>query len=120
MAARETPRQTVLKTAGAPVGNVTALAPVEIWIDGLTTVTGLALDSATGHLYVSDADAGTVTRVAPDRTRTLMARGLDHPMGLALDANGRLLIAEERAGRVVRVEAGGGRTPLATGLRQPR
>ena len=110
----------VPSTAGAPVGGVTALAPVEIWIDGLTTVNGLAIDSATGHLYVSDADAGTVTRVAPDRTRTVIARGLDRPMGLALDVNRRLLIAEERAGRVVRVEAGGGRTPLATGLHQPR
>ena len=107
-------------TAGAPVGNVTALAPVEIWIDGLTTVKGLAIDPVAGNLYVSDSDAGTVTRVAPDQTRTVIARGLDHPMGLALDASSRLLIAEERAGRVVRVEAGGGRTPVATGLRQPR
>jgi RHS repeat-associated protein len=109
----------VPSTAGGPAANVTALAPVEVWADGLRNVTGLAIDAA-GNLYVSDAAAGTVTRVAPDRSRTVVVRGLDQPMGLALDANGRLVICEERGGRVVRVEATGGRTSLATGLRQPR
>jgi RHS repeat-associated protein len=106
-------------TVGAPLGNVAALAPVEVWVDGLATVGGLALD-ARGHLYVSDADAGTVTRVAPDGTRTVVARGLDRPVGLAFDATGQLLIVEERAGRIVRVEPGGGRIAVATGLQQPR
>jgi RHS repeat-associated protein len=106
-------------TASAPVERITALAPVEIWIDGLGRVGAVATD-AQANLYISDVDAGTVTRVAPDRSRSVVAIGLDRPMGLALDASGRLLIAEERAGRVVRVEPGGTRTPLATGVLQPR
>jgi len=106
-------------TVGAPRGSVTSQTPVEVWADGFTSADGIAIDSS-GHLYVSDSDAGTVTQVAPDRTRTVVARGLDQPKGLAVDASGHLLIAEERAGRVVRVEPGGGRIALATGLPRPR
>src|SRR5262245_50979119 len=106
-------------TAGAPVDTIAALAPPEIWIDGFRSIGGIALDSS-GVLYVADTEAGTVTRVAPDRSRVLVATGLDRPVGLAVDADGRLLIAEEQGGRVVRVEAGGGRTPLAAGLHHPR
>jgi len=106
-------------TATAPVETITALAPTEIWVDGFRTVNGIVVDDH-DNLYVSDADAGTVTRVAPDRSRTVVATGLDRPIGLALDLSGRLLIAEERAGRVVRVEPAAGRTTLATGIQQPR
>ena len=106
-------------TASAPVEKIAALAPVEIWIDGLGRV-GAVVTDAQANLYISDVEAGTVTRVAPDRSRSVVAVGLDRPMGLALDASGRLLIAEERAGRVVRVEPGGTRTPLAAGILQPR
>jgi sugar lactone lactonase YvrE len=105
-------------TLGPPL-NVTALGPLEIWADGFGLVGSVAADSV-GHLYVTDTDAGTVTCVAPDRSRTVVARGLDQPLGIALDAGGRLLIAEEGAGRVVRVEPGGGRIAVATGLRRPR
>src|SRR5439155_2036530 len=58
--------------------------------------------------------AGTVTRIAPNHTRTVIASGLQRPVGLAFDAAGRLLIAEEKAGRVVRVEANGQRTVIVT------
>jgi RHS repeat-associated protein len=109
----------VPSTASAPVDTLTALAPIEIWIDGLGRAGGVATD-AHANLYVSDVDAGTVTRVAPDRSHSVVAGGLDYPIGLALDATGRLLIAEERAGRVVRVEPGGGRTPIVSGIVQPR
>jgi RHS repeat-associated protein len=106
-------------TASAPMGTITALAPVEIWVDGLGFVAGVVVDGD-GNLYVSDRDGGTVIRVARNQHRTVVASGLDHPMGLALDGVGRLLIAEEGAGRVLRVETGGALTPLATGIRDPR
>src|SRR5262249_55783044 len=64
--------------------------------------------------------AGTVTRIAPDQSATVVLRGLERPIGLAFDLEGRLLVAEERAGRVTRREANGSRTTLASGIKQPR
>jgi sugar lactone lactonase YvrE len=96
-----------------------ALAPVEIYSDGFGHLRGIAVD-ASGNVYVADRQAGTVTRVALDRSRTIVASGLDRPIGLTFDLEGRLLIAEERAARVVRLEASGVRTSVITGVKQPR
>src|SRR5262249_57971203 len=63
---------------------------------------------------------GTVPRVAPDQSATVVRRGLERPIGLAFDLEGRLLVAEERAGRVTRREPNGSRTTLASGIKQPR
>jgi RHS repeat-associated protein len=98
---------------------LTALDPVEVYADGFQDLRGIAVDAA-GNVFVADRAAGTVTRIAPDRTKTLVASGLERPIGLAVDLAGRLLIAEEKAARVVRVEPSGPRTPLVTGVKQPR
>lgn len=95
------------------------LAPVEIHADGFTDVRGVVVDGA-GNVFVADREAGTVTRIAPDHTRTIVAAALERPIGLAVDPVGRLLIAEERAGRVVRVEPNGGRTAIVGNVKQPR
>ncbi len=97
----------------------TAVSPLEVYADGFLDLRGIALDGD-GNVFVVDREAGTVTRIARDRSRLVVASGLERPIGLALDLDGRLLIAEERAGRVVRLEANGGRTPLVTGVKQPR
>jgi RHS repeat-associated protein len=106
-------------TAGAPPESVTALAPAEVWADGFGFVSGLTLDEH-DNLYVADADRGTITRMGPDRRRTLVASNLDRPVGLTVDGDGRLLVAEEKADRVVRLEPDGRLTPMAVGLRRPR
>ena len=103
----------------APLHPITALAPIEILAAGFGSLRGVAVDPA-GNVYVADRDAGTVTRIAPDQRRVLVATGLQRPIGLAFDLDGRLLIAEERAGRVVRVEAKRRRTPVMTNVKQPR
>jgi RHS repeat-associated protein len=103
-------------TAGPPL---TALAPVETLVSGQRELVGVAV-AADGTAYVSDVRAGTVLRVTPSGTETVVARGLDGPLGLALDAQGRLLVAEGRAERVVRIESDGALTVLASGLRKPR
>ena len=69
---------------------------------------------------MSDRAAGTVIRIAPDQSTTVVARGLERPVGLAFDLEGRLLVAEERAGRITRREADGSRTTLVSGIKQPR
>ena len=98
---------------------LTALDPVEVYIDGFGDLRGIAVDPA-GNVFVSDRAAGRVTRIAPDRTKTILVSGLERPIGLAFDLSGRLLIAEEREARVVRLEPGGALTPLVTGIKQPR
>ena len=105
-------------TSGAPVDPIDARAPVEILADGLGVLRGIAVDAG-GAVYVADRDAGTVTRIGTDASRTIVADALDRPVGLAIDSSGRLVIAEERAGRVVRVESGGARTVLLE-AQQPR
>ena len=101
--------------AASPV----ALAPMSVWARGLLQPRGVAVDSQ-DNVYVSDREAGTVTRVGPDQSTTVVLRGLERPIGLAFDLQGRLLVAEERAGRITRRESNGSRTTLVSGIKQPR
>jgi RHS repeat-associated protein len=98
---------------------LTALAPVEILLDGQRELVGVAI-TADGVAYVSDYQLGAVLRLAPSGQLGLAVGGLDRPAGLALDADGRLLVAEEHGGRVLRLEPSGALTTLAGGLRKPR
>ena len=104
---------------GAVGSQPVALAPVSVWARGFLQPRGLVVDSDDA-VYVSDRAAGTVTRIAPDQSTTVVLRGLERPVGLALDLEGRLLIAEERAGRLTRREANGSRVTLVSGIKQPR
>jgi len=72
-----------------------------------------------GTVYVSDARHGEILKVSPAGAATVIAAGLHHPSGLALDGEA-LLIAEERAGRVLRLSPAGAVTIVATGMRRPR
>src|SRR2546423_13341907 len=80
-------------TSGAPVGPVTATAPVEVWADGLGDLRGVALDAG-GAVYVADRLAGTVIRIAADRSRAVIVSGLDRPVGLAFDPSRRPPLAQ--------------------------
>ena len=95
------------------------LAPASVWARGFLQPRGVVVD-AQSAVYVSDRAAGTVTRIDPDQSTTVVMRGLERPVGLALDLEGRLLVAEERAGRIARREADGSRTTLVSGITQPR
>ena len=103
----------------APPQPITALAPVEIVLDGQGDLTGVVV-AADGSVLVSDRSAGTVLRVLPGGQTQVAVMGLDRPGGLALDEQERLLIAEEHAGVVTRVEASGARTIVAAGIKAPR
>ena len=98
---------------------ISALDAFETWADGFRELRGIAVGHD-GSVYVADRATGTVTRIAPDRTLTTVARTLERPVGLAFDFAGRLLVAEERAGRVVRLEANGSRTVVIADIKQPR
>src|SRR5262249_19029929 len=96
-----------------------ALAPAEIWVDGLGDLRGVAVD-ADGAVHVADRSGGTVMKLNQDRSRTVVASGLDRPSGLAFDASGRLLIGGEGAHRVIRMEADGTHTTLMANIDSPR
>lgn len=99
--------------------SISALDPFEIYADGFGDLRGIVVDDD-GNVLVTDRDTGTITRIAPDRSHSIVASRLERPIGLALDREGRLLVAEERAGRVVRIEPNGRRTTLVSGIKQPR
>ncbi len=93
-------------------GDVVRIGDRAVLIDRLEVPTGLASDGET--LYVADWGTGQVRSVAADGTTGLVASGLDHPEGLALDGAGHLLVAEEGADRVTSIDlATGDRTVVA-------
>ena len=102
---------------GGPSG-VRALAPFDVLVDGLDEPSGIAVDSDE-RVFVADRSRGTVIRIAPDGTRTVVARRLKHPGGLAVDAEARVLVAEEGGGRVLRLDGPAPQT-VASGLDAPR
>ncbi len=99
--------------------SISALDPFQVYADGFGDLRGIVVDD-TGNVLVADRATGTITRVAPDRSHSIVASRLERPIGLALDREGRLLVAEERAGRVIRIEPNGRRTTLVSGIKQPR
>ena len=98
---------------------VSALAPVEIVAEGLGHLRGVAVNES-GAVFVTDAKAGTLLRVAPDGARALVMERLRHPVGVAVDREGRLVVVEEGRRQVLRLETGGGATSLISGIRHPR
>src|SRR3989304_4290638 len=66
---------------------VSALAPVEIVAEGLGHLRGVAVDES-GAGFVTDAEAGTLLRVAPDGARGLVMERLRPPGGGAGERGG--------------------------------
>ncbi|MFL5625558.1 MAG: hypothetical protein ACJ788_08180 [Ktedonobacteraceae bacterium] len=74
----------------------------------------LVLDTQS-HLLFSDFYNGTISRVNPDKTATVLLRGIAGPEGMIVLANGTMIIAEQRTNRILSL-APGSSTP--TVLRQ--
>ena len=108
----------LLPVGGSTPGGVRALAPVEVFVDGLDEPRGLAIDSD-DNVFVAERVSGTVLRLTRDGARAIVARGLKHPFALAVDAEARVIVSEEGGGRVLRLDAAGPQI-LVTGLRRPR
>ena len=89
----------------------TALAPVEVVLEGLQDPAFLAID-ADNIVFISEERAGRVLQIFPDgRVRSVIDH-LKKPRGLAVDDNGTLYIAAEESkgtkakGLVLKWEAG--------------
>ena len=110
----------ILTPAATPIPHtLTAMAPVEIWAQGLGDLRGIAVD-VEGRAWVTDYSGGRVLRVERTGTARVVATGLRGPVGIALDDTGRVLVAEEAAGRIVAVGPQGTLDVVASGLDSPR
>lgn len=102
---------------------------------GFESLSAIATDS-TGHVYVADGEAGTISKIAPDGTVTLLA-GLagsngfvdgvgsaarfDGPEGIALDPAGNLYVADDGNRAIRRIAPDGavttvGGSPTSIGI----
>ena len=75
-------------SALAPPPPITALAAFEVLADGFGALRGIAVDDD-DRVYVADRETGTVTRLDVEG-RSVIARRLERPVGLALGLDGRL------------------------------
>lgn len=85
---------------------------------GLDQPTGIAV-LAGGSLVVAEAGAGRVLVVGADDAVTVLAAGLGHPVGVAVDAEQRCYASDDRRGTVVRI-ADGAPVVVAEGLDGPQ
>lgn len=101
----------------------TALAPVEVVLEGLQDPAFLAID-ADNIVFISEERAGRVLQISPDGRVQSVVEGLKKPRGLAVDDNGTLYIAAEESkgtktkGLVLKWE-GGSLQVLTSGLKKP-
>jgi len=85
---------------------------------------GLAFDGA-GNLYASDGgpdvgEPGSITKIAPDGTETLVVSGLGGLRGLAFDPNGNLFAAGHDNNVIYKITPGGSVNIFANGLNVPQ
>ncbi len=77
----------------------------------------IALSAGGESIYVTENNAGRVTRInLQTRRRALAAEGLDRPEGIAVMGDGTLIVAEVGKKRLVVISEDGSITPLAEDL----
>lgn len=96
---------------------VTVIA-VEPAHTGFSAPTGIAV-APDGSVYVSNWGSGTVERISPDGTRSVVVDGIQSPAGVAFDAQGDLYIAAYSSDNVLRVSKEGKQIRVADGLATP-
>jgi len=70
---------------------------------GLEGPVGL-VGGSKGDVYVTEAFAGQVSKVENNGEKTVIARDLKMPEGIALAPNGKLIVAEVGAKRIVEID----------------
>lgn len=98
-------------------------------VTGIDIPYGLAFDKQ-GNLYVSNAakfdlagtipNSGTIRKISPDGTDTLLSTGLAFPIALVFDDKGNLYESDHEANQINKIDTTTGvATPFATGLNVP-
>jgi DNA-binding beta-propeller fold protein YncE len=76
-------------------------------IGGLEGPVGL-VEGSGGAVYVTEAFAGQVSKVESNGEKTVIAKDLKGPEGIALSPDGKLVVAEVGAKRVVQIDPANG------------
>jgi len=76
-------------------------------ITGLEGPVGL-VGGTNGDVYVTEAFAGMVSKVAANGEKTVIAKDLKMPEGIARGPDGRLIVAEVGAKRIIEIDPQGG------------
>ncbi|MBR0828841.1 SMP-30/gluconolactonase/LRE family protein [Bradyrhizobium manausense] len=85
-------------------------------IGGLEGPVGL-VGGSSGEVYVTEAFAGQVSRVDKNGEKTVIAKDLKMPEGIARTSNGRLIVAEVGAKRLIEIGPDDGKvTEIAANL----
>jgi streptogramin lyase len=79
-----------------------------VLIGGLEGPVGL-VGGPKGEVYVTEAFAGRVSRVESNGEKTVVAKDLKMPEGIALTGDGKLIVAEVGAKRLVEVDPASGK-----------
>jgi sugar lactone lactonase YvrE len=74
-----------------------------VLIGGLEGPVGL-VDGAKGDVYVTEAFAGQLSKVGSNGEKTVIAKDLKMPEGIALTPDGKLIVAEVGAKRIVEID----------------
>jgi sugar lactone lactonase YvrE len=74
-----------------------------VLIGGLEGPVGL-VGGEKGDVYVTEAFAGQVSKVKANGEKTVVAKGLKMPEGIALAGDGKLIVAEVGAKRIVQID----------------
>jgi sugar lactone lactonase YvrE len=103
------------------LGEVHAYDPVRrttrVRASGLSGLGGIAV-GPDGGIVVAESDAGRVLVIDKADTVTVLAEGLDHPVGVAMHDNGTCYVSEDRLAQVIRLNDDGPVT-VADGLGTP-
>jgi streptogramin lyase len=87
-----------------------------VLIGGLEGPVGL-VGGAKGEVYLTEAFAGQVSKVESNGEKTVVAKDLKMPEGIALTPDGKLIVAEVGAKRIVEVDPASGKvTEIAANL----
>ena len=77
----------------------------------------LVVGGAKGEVYVTEAFAGQVSKVESNGEKTVVAKDLKMPEGIALTPDGKLIVAEVGAKRLVQIDPQNGNlTEIAANL----
>lgn len=80
---------------------------------GLSQPTGIGMDSS-GNLYVGTGPGNTVTKIAPNGTKTNIGSGLSLPRGIAIDSFNNVYVAESGNSVVRRMSSSGANITAVT------
>jgi streptogramin lyase len=85
-------------------------------IGGLDGPVGMA-GAAKGDVYITEAFAGQVSKIESNGEKTVIAKDLKMPEGIALAPDGKLIVAEVGARRIIAIDATNGAvTEIAANL----